>query len=158
MPGKLTVSVDQQALESIKARHERAFSRAREEVIGFADRLAPRDSGRLAGSITADGPARRTANGVTGAFGSAERHAAQREFGGPITPQRKRALSWVNKAGVRIVLGPGIRRNFSKIDKETGQRVVFIRGAGVVQKGKPYIRPAAAEFGRVMGDHLRMAG
>lgn len=159
MPGRLTFDVDQNAVESFRAKHERAFGRAREEVISFADRLAPRDTGRLAASITADGPPRRTMTGVEGSFGSAERHAAMREFGGTITPQRKRALSWVSKkTGARIVLGPGIRRKFAKVDKATGQVVIFVPGFGVTQVGKPYLRPAAAEFGRVMGDHLRMGG
>jgi hypothetical protein len=150
----------------MKAEHVGAFERARQEVIRDADRGAPRLQGRLAASITTDGPARRTPAGVQGAFGSAERHAAMREFGGFIAPVRKKALSWISPTtGARIVLGPGIRRKFAKVDKATGQVVIFVPGAGVQQKPggprqgyRPYLRPAADRFSQYMADHLRALG
>lgn len=153
---------DTQAIARYRTNHELAFERARQEVIGDADRMAPRATGRLAASITTDGPARRTSTGIVGAYGSAERHAAQREFGGFIAPVRKRALSWVMPSGIRIVLGPGIRRKFAKVDKETGQVVIFVPGAGVMQKPggprqgyRPYLRPAADRWVAYLTDHLR---
>lgn len=154
---------DSSALDGFRKKHELAFSRAREECISFADRGAPRDQGRLAASITSDGPPRRNAQGIIGAFGSAERHALMREKGGTIVPVRKKALSWISKTtGARIVLGPGIRRKFAKVDKQTGQVVIFVPGFGVTQRPggpsngyKPYLQPAGEQFGRVIGDHLR---
>jgi hypothetical protein len=86
----------------------------------------------------------------------------QREKGGPIRPVRRKALSWVTKSGIRIVLGPTIRRKFAKVDKITGQVTVFVPGWGVQQRPggpsngyRPFIGPAGDRFGGFVGDHLR---
>ena len=164
---QLRLEADPGALERYKHRHVMAFERARQEVIAMADRLAPRKHGRLAASITGDGPPRRTSTGLVGAFGSSERHAAMREFGGTIRPTRKKALSWISDRGIRIVLGPGIRRKFAKRDERTGELVIFIPGTGVTQRPggprqrspyTPYLRPAADTFAGAVTDHLKALG
>ena len=178
MSGFLQYRTDPAALNAMKQHHVRSFSRAREEVIGEARRNAPVSvtrgvglnvggvQGGLRASITDDGPPRVMGGVIFGRFGSAARHALQREFGGTIAPVRRRALSWVDPStGVRFVVGPNIRRNFSKIDKATGQRVVFIAKpfvtqlpGGPRQGHKPFLRPAGDKFGQFFADHVRSGG
>jgi hypothetical protein len=129
MSGFLQWRTDPQALARMKQHHVTSFVRAREEVIGEARRNAPVSVSRGAGlnsggvqgglraSITDDGPPRVSGGQIAGRFGSAARHALQREFGGPIYPVRRKALSWVDPAtGTRFVLGPTIKRNFVKVE------------------------------------------
>lgn len=158
----MMLETDPSAIARFRTNHVLAFERARQEIISDADRNAPRKHGVLAASITTDGPAQRTSSGIRGAYGSAQRYAAMREFGGTIIPVRKKALSWVTDSGIRIVLGPGIRRKFAKKDPITGQLVVFVPGYGVTQRPggasngyRAYLRPAADRWGQYVTDHLK---
>jgi hypothetical protein len=158
----MILKLDAGGVEAFERKHLLAFERARDEVIADADRRAPRDMGTLAASIGPDGPARRGPMGVSGAFGSSLRYALMREFGGEIKPVRKRALSWVTKSGIRIVLGPGIKRTHGRRDSDTGELVIFVAKPSVVQRPggpsngyQPYLRPAAERFGEYLADHLR---
>lgn len=178
MSGFLVVETDPDALRRMRNNHVTAFVRAREEIIGEARRNAPVGAslgmglnkgtvqGGLRASITDDGPPKVSTTMIVGRFGSAVRHALMREYGGTIRPVRRSALSWIDpRTGVRFVVGPNIKRNFSKIDKATGQRVVFVRKPFIVQRPggprqgyKPFLRPAGEKFPQYFRDHLRAGG
>jgi hypothetical protein len=164
----IQVRTDPAAVARMRQNHVRAFERARLDVAGEAKRRAPvalygPAPGELRASIGPDGPARLTAQGVEGRVGSPLRYAMQREKGGIIRPVRRKALSWIDySTGTRFVVGPTIPRNFSKIDKATGQRVVFIRKPFVSQRPggprqgyQPWLEPAGRMFPQFFGDHIR---
>lgn len=127
-----------------------AFERAKQDVAGLAKQNAPVSvsrgmklnagdvQGGLRASITAE-PTQETADGMKSRVGSAVRHAAMREFGGVIVPKRAKLLHW--------------------IDPITGEhrfaRRVVQKPGGPRQGYKPWLRPAAEQFPRIMHAHLR---
>lgn len=171
MIGRVEVVTDPNAIARMRAHHVTSFVRAREECIGEARRLAPvlktgvrgigsgSVQGGLRASITDDGPPRISGGTITGRFGSGLPYAMMREKGGTIAPVRRRALSWLDpQTGMRIVLGPTIKRTHASIDKTTGLKTLFVRKASVTQQGKPYIEPAGNKFPGFFTDHLRSGG
>jgi hypothetical protein len=118
----------------------RAFAQSMEDVAGEADENAPVDEGALHASVTwqwiSDAIERLKAK-----VGSALRYAAIRELGGVIRPVRAKRLVWRDHEGrwhsaAVVVQVPGGRK-------------------GTLKHGKPWLRPAAEQFGDFMDRHLR---
>ncbi|HVM30771.1 MAG TPA: hypothetical protein VM305_08415 [Candidatus Limnocylindrales bacterium] len=151
----MTLQPDSSALARFRSIHEQAFARAQQATVVEAARLARRRSGRLASSIQPMAGPQRSGLGVGGAIGSSLPYAALQERGGTIRPRARRALSWVMPSGARIVMGPGIRRRFARVDPRTGGTTIFVPGTEVRVSGHPYLRPASERFAGHMFDALR---
>jgi phage gpG-like protein len=128
--------------DEIDGNVEQAFRRSMEDTTGDAADNAPFHDGLLSASITWR-MLSQSATELKATFGSALRYAAIRELGGVIRPVRAKRLVWKDYEG-------RFHSSREVIQKPGGK-------LGSSKHGKPYLKPAAENFGDHMDKHLKAA-